>query len=481
MDSLGPIVTSLLLAQNAGWTMLLVLLFHAISANKSRILKSLKRFRFLDCRAEYKLKAKITYKNNMLWLVSYPLNFLAVNKMLNDLLLDDALSKEKYRYEINEYPGNDRDDVLFFAMDTPYKIVDDIFVQSSVDKTTHSNEKGCIYEYIELEISIYTSGKNFASIKRFVDETVEKYNEEKLDNMKEQHVFVYSHLDKENHQPFYTEYPFSTTKTFDNMFFDGKESVIRRIDNFANNKAEYLRLGMPYTLGILLYGQPGTGKTGFIKGLAKHTKRHVVIIPVSKIKNIDMLKSVFLNVYINHVKIPNNKRLYVFEDADCSAWRNILVHREFATRKEEPCVDRDTVLIDLIQKLKKDEGIDDKSGGEARPSAENEKMTLTLSEVLELLDGIVEIDGRMIVMTTNYIDVMDEALIRPGRFDLKLEFDKLAKDSIARMFKLWFPDREIPKHVYDGMKDRAFTQASIGSIFASRDFDEIYKRLVSET
>ena len=59
---------------------------------------------------------------------------------------------------------------------------------------------------------------------------------------------------------------------------------MNKIEFFENNKEWYDREGHPYTLGIGLHGPPSTGKTSIIKSIANHLKRHLIVIPLSKIK-----------------------------------------------------------------------------------------------------------------------------------------------------------------------------------------------------
>lgn len=468
--ALLPLISTLLLNNNSKWNILLIFLVNFVVINYKQIEKHAKRLKLFGVpkHAQFSMKAKLTYKNNSVWSISYPLNFLAVNRHITKHLLES----NKHEYEIHEYPSLSKDDVMFFHLEKPCAIATDIMIKTTVEKVTSTNAKGYDYEYVDLEILVQTTSNNFSVIKKFVDTCVKEYNEERLDSMKEQHIFVFSSLESETELPVYTEYPFTTTKCFSNCFFDGKDKVMRLVNNFIENRAEYVRLGLPYTLGILLHGVAGSGKTSFIKSLAKHTGRHVIIIPTGKVKNIDTLKSIFLNIQINYVKIPNHKRLYVFEDADCSSWKNILLRRSDMPEYSSEAVEKDAVLLEVINKMSEEEGVPKKRQKE-------DKMTLTLSDILELLDGIIEIDGRMVVMTTNHVDVMDPALTRPGRFDLCLEFKELSRDNIASLFGLWFPGKSIPRDIYEKIQDRRFTQAQLGSIFSSRDFGEIYRALTN--
>ena len=86
---------------------------------------------------------------------------------------------------------------------------------------------------------------------------------------------------------------------------------------------------------------------------------------------------------------------------------------------------------------------------------------------MNILDGIIELHGIMIIMTTNHPEKIDEALIRPGRFDFKYEFKKASKNIIKEMlkFKFMITDEEI-NSLTDNIEitDEVLSPAEIQSI-----------------
>ncbi|CDS43055.1 mitochondrial chaperone BCS1 [Echinococcus multilocularis] len=68
---------------------------------------------------------------------------------------------------------------------------------------------------------------------------------------------------------------------------------------------------------------------------------------------------------------------------------------------------------------------------------------LTMSGLLNALDGVASTDGRILFMTTNYVDRLDPALVRPGRVDFKAEIGLCTEDQLSRMFSRFYPEKEV--------------------------------------
>lgn len=226
----------------------------------------------------------------------------------------------------------------------------------------------------------------------------------------------------------------------------------------------------------MFHGEPGTGKTSAIKALAKYTERHIVIVPVKKINTAEQLQKVFLNERINGIKVPMSKRLYVFEEIDCSQWKNIVTARQYQHQQQ-----REAEALDNKQTNRMDELAElmmvamDPNATEPLKCKRETQFDLTLGDILELLDGMVEMPNRMIIMTTNHPEHLDPALLRPGRIDLLIRFKKLTRQNILDMYKLWF-DTDVPVQYADKIKDYTFSQAELGNLFSTYD-----QKLILET
>ena len=211
----------------------------------------------------------------------------------------------------------------------------------------------------------------------------------------------------------YTKTKFTTNRTFGNVFYEEKDQVENRTKFFLENRAWYDQKGIPYTLGFMFHGPPGTGKTSSVKAIANVGRRHIVNVQLSEIKTKQQLQHLFFNdeihvhngVNTEKYTIPVSERLYVIEDID--AMGDTVLRREWkkpvAMTKSTPKSDEDAFMDRQKQE---------------------EKETIDLSFLLNLLDGTLEANGRILIITTNFPERIDRALIRPGRVDMIVKFKK---------------------------------------------------------
>lgn len=223
----------------------------------------------------------------------------------------------------------------------------------------------------------------------------------------------------------YSKTKFTTNRTFENVFFEERDHVRDRTKFFLENRAWYDKKGIPYTLGFMLHGPPGVGKTSTVKAIANEGRRHIVNVQLSEIKTKAQLQHLFFNdeihVYngVNTEKytIPVSERLYVIEDID--AMGDAVLRREWKKPQQatKPKSDEDAWL---------------------NREKETEKETLDLSFLLNLLDGTLEANGRILVITTNFPERIDRALIRPGRVDMIVNFKKCNREILREMVHAFY-------------------------------------------
>ena len=231
---------------------------------------------------------------------------------------------------------------------------------------------------------------------------------------------------------------FVTNRSFKNLFGKDIDVIRKRVEFFRDNKQWYDEKGVPYTLGILVSGSPGSGKTSLIKCIANELKRHIINIHLSDSMTKTQLENLFYNEQIHITQngktetytIPINKRIYVLEDVDCQC--DIILDRGSETA-EQVLARKNAELKEEIERLKF--AISEMSNGrkmvvtggnmpghQEMKKDDNSSQKITLSFLLNLLDGVLETPGRITFMTTNFIDKLDKAFTRPGRVDIIRKF-----------------------------------------------------------
>lgn len=170
------------------------------------------------------------------------------------------------------------------------------------------------------------------------------------------------------------------SRSLDTIYCNGnvKEDIIREIDDFNRNKLTYKENGIPYRIGILLHGKPGTGKTSMVRAIATYTKRDINVINLNDLQDL----------------------------------------RETISKVSE----NDILLIEEIDTI-------------VANRDDNSKVNIELGNLLNLLDGVGTPENIIVIATTNHIDRLDDALIREGRFDIKKELGYLSKLETEEVLK----------------------------------------------
>ena len=230
---------------------------------------------------------------------------------------------------------------------------------------------------------------------------------------------------------------------------DKLEDIKQDIDDFIESEDWYHDRDIQYTRGYLLYGHPGTGKTSLIKGMSTFTKRHMHYLMLNNIKSDNELLELLR-------KIEYNKTILIIEDIDCMT--EIIRNRTNNDSKK----DKNDELEKYKQKYKKLKE-NQKHNNLLRDNIE-ENSNLTLSGLLNALDGVFNNDGRIMIMTTNHPEVLDDALIRSGRVDRKIQFDFCTREQIKNIYKMMF-DKECISDKLENIEEYKYSPADITSLF----------------
>ncbi len=205
---------------------------------------------------------------------------------------------------------------------------------------------------------------------------------------------------------------------------EAKESLVEVVD-FLHNPGKYAKIGARLPKGALLVGPPGTGKTLLAKAVAGEA--HVPFFSLSG--------SDFIELYVG---VGASRVRDLFKEAE----------------KNAPCI----VFIDEIDAIGRSR--DSKYGGG------NEEREQTLNQLLSEMDGFDGKKGIIILAATNRPEILDKALLRPGRFDRRIIVDKPDLKGRVEILKVHAKDVRMDETV-DLNEIALATSGAVGSDLAN--------------
>ncbi|KAJ8454725.1 hypothetical protein ONZ45_g19189 [Pleurotus djamor] len=181
-------------------------------------------------------------------------------------------------------------------------------------------------------------------------------------------------------------------------------SIVTDARDFIASENWYARAGIPYRRGYLFYGPPGTGKSSTVYALAGELGLEIYTLSLSS----DAINDTTLRAFVE--KIPK-RGILLIEDIDCA----------FPSREDEE--DQAFINNGLMR-------------GNTKRSA------VTMSGLLNVLDGVDSEEGKIFMATTNYVDKLDPALMRPGRIDMKIQYKLASSDQATALFNRFFAEHD---------------------------------------
>lgn len=172
-----------------------------------------------------------------------------------------------------------------------------------------------------------------------------------------------------------------------------KERIVEDVKDFLASGTWYFDRGIPYRRGYLLHGPPGSGKSSFIQALAGHLDYNIAILNLSERGLTDDRLNHLLTI------IPKGT-LVLLEDVDAA----------FSNRRVQ-------------------------SDADGYHGA-----NVTFSGLLNALDGVASAEERILFLTTNYVDRLDEALVRPGRVDMTVRLGEASRWQVEQLWDRFYGD-----------------------------------------
>ncbi|GET92123.1 hypothetical protein, conserved [Leishmania tarentolae] len=270
-------------------------------------------------------------------------------------------------------------------------------------------------------------------------------------------------------------------KTFHSLFFPGKESILSLIDDFVEERGRFAVPGVVRRLNFFLCGAPGTGKTSFVKALARHLRRSLVVVSMSDIITVNELRQILqpFEMDIEGGGVPlsvlPNQSVYVFEDFDAigSAWEALIKVQEQQQKLiEEPHLETSKKSSDDEVRVSDDDGGDrlqeasppssavcrsdgsfgsqenDSDDGNAEfrymfpvTTKEQEEIVcdrLTVERFVDLFNGLDLPDSFIAVFTTNHPERINPLIASSSVMDVTLDMDMLDDECATQMVEHYY-------------------------------------------
>lgn len=198
-----------------------------------------------------------------------------------------------------------------------------------------------------------------------------------------------------------------------------KLDLVRDAEYYYSEQSKqfFADCGIPYRRGYLFHGPPGTGKTSFSAALAGHLGCDIYHINLA---SGDITDGKLHNLFLG---LPQ-KCVVVIEDIDSAG-----IGREVTTEQQQASAD-----VDMQEQMMPPQFRKMPMQMRAPAGSQKGRSLITLSGLLNAIDGNASQEGRLLILTSNQPNALDDALTRPGRIDKKVFFGNMSKSAGKSIF-----------------------------------------------